>query len=132
MKRPGKSQKPERELIQLNQKAGCSFASRFLFPQPPLERHVAQVALKHQVMLRHDRHDHHRKLRALGLVNRDHVCQGQLVDFDHVQRADEADVAVVDILVVIVERLHDLIASAEGVEAEFLRVTGVFRKLFPR
>ena len=101
--------------------------------EPPAPGHarVEQIAPEHRVVLRGQRDHHGRVLRALRLVNRGRVGEHQLVELAEavgdltsveldqhlagfrVDRANEAKVAVVDVLVVVVLDLHHLVAGAE-------------------
>src|SRR6516165_2338120 len=93
---------------------------------------IDQVALQHRVVLGRQRDDHRRVLRALALMDCRRVGEHQLVElakavgnfaaieidvelaFLHVDVGHDAEVPVVDLLVIIVLDLHDLVARTEG------------------
>jgi hypothetical protein len=93
---------------------------------------VEKVALQHRVVLRHDRDDHGWIFRTLAFVNRRGVGGHQHVQFTKpvgdgsavedgtelaisgVDTFDVANIAVVDLLVVVVLDLHNLVAGGEG------------------
>ena len=107
------------------------------------------AALQHGVVLRQHRDDHRGVFRALALVDRRRISEHQHVQFAEavrdaasVEPGDQlaglrvdafhgADVAVVDVLVVVVLDLHDLVAGREGpAEAlDLLLAGGVQRRL---
>src|SRR5215470_2594545 len=83
-------------------------------------------------MLSHDRNDHGRVFRALALVDGRRIGRDQGVEFTEpvshgtaietrgeftgvcIDSVDIADVAVIDVLVVVVLNLHDLVTCSEG------------------
>lgn len=91
---------------------------------------VDEIALEHDVVAHAHRHDYHRELRALALVNGDGIGERQFIELRHVvfnrvavedhgqcsvggiDSGDIADVAVEYVLVVIVANLHHLVALA--------------------
>src|ERR1700752_2840653 len=93
---------------------------------------IHEVALQHRVMLSAEGDYDGWIFRALAFVNRRCIGEHQLIQvakpvdhlttvkldadfgFLHVDARDHAEVAIVDILVVIVLDLHDLVARAEG------------------
>src|SRR6516164_1980218 len=93
---------------------------------------VDQVSLQHRVVLSAERDHDGRVFRTLALVNRRRVGQHQLIEFAkavgeisaievdgelaflHVDARHDAEVAVVDLLVIVVLDLHDLISRTEG------------------
>src|SRR5437868_549376 len=92
---------------------------------------VDQVPLQHRVVLRRQRDDHSRVFRALALVDGRRIGQHQLIQltkavsdvtaveidaklpFLHVDARHDAEIAVVDVVVVIILDLNDLVARAE-------------------
>src|SRR6516164_8306267 len=101
---------------------------------------IDQISLQHRVMLRPQRDDYRRVFRALALVDCRRVGQHQLIeltkticDFPIVEVDVEFaflidarnEIAVVDVLVVIVLNLHDLVAwtesPAEPLDADLAR-----------
>ena len=104
---------------------------------------VEQVALQHQVVLGNQGQHHGREFRALRLVHRDRVSQGKLVGFapviihrvtfeidgqgmlERVEAGNKSDVAIEDVLVVVIDHLHYPVAGAEGLPVQrFLRLVG--------
>ena len=97
---------------------------------------IQQIPLQHQIMLGGHRHHHARILRALALMDRNGERMDQFVHFQkvvHHRRAVDADgegllqniharhaanVAVVDVFIVVVYRLHHLVAHAEQPPAQ--------------
>ena len=98
----------------------------------PRNAGIKQVPLQHGVVLRHDGNDNGGILRALGFVDRGGVGRDQRVEFAEavgdgapvearnklarlgVDAVDLADVAIIDLLVVVVLDLHDLVAGRKG------------------
>src|SRR5258707_3915763 len=93
---------------------------------------VEQVPLQHRIMLSHDWNYRGRVFRALALVNGRRIGRYQGVEFTEsigdglgveargeftgvgIDSADIADVAIVDVLVVVVLNLHDLVTRSVG------------------
>jgi hypothetical protein len=93
---------------------------------------VEQITLQHRVVLRHDRDHDGRVLRALALVDgrgvgrhqgikfakavsdRSSIETGGKLTFVWIDILHVSDVAVADLLVVIVFDLHDFVARREG------------------
>ena len=100
---------------------------------------VEEVALEHDVMAGHEGQEDDRVFAALALVDAHGVGEGELADLRALvvdgrlgeadgevvglELADVADVAVEDVLLVVVLRLHDLVPEAEGHDA--VRVLGL-------
>src|SRR6516225_9126168 len=104
---------------------------------------IDQISLQHRVMLRPQRDDYRRVFRALALVDCRRVGQHQLIEltkticdfpavevdvefaFLEIDARHDAEIAVVDVLVVIVLDLHDLVARtespAESLDADLAR-----------
>src|SRR5664279_1319381 len=93
---------------------------------------VEEIALEHRVMLRRHVDDDNRIFRPLGFVDRRGIGENELVQFAkeighvaaveancdlaelRVDRGDEAEIAVIDVFVVVVLGLHHLVADKEG------------------
>src|SRR5580692_1057591 len=116
---------------------------RFLLPEQDDELLAAgdpgvkQIALQHHIVLRRDGNDDSGKFRALRFMDRRRVSEDDLVEFAEgigdrpsvesdrhlaeveIDGSDEADVAVVDLFVIVVLDLHDLVADGKR-RPEFL------------
>src|SRR5258708_5326031 len=93
---------------------------------------VEQVPLQHRIMLSHDWNYHGRVFRALALVDGRRIGRDQCVKFTEsighgtaietrgeftgvgIDSVDIADVAIVDVLVIVILDLHDLVTRSEG------------------
>src|SRR5205823_144082 len=114
------------------------YAKRLLLPDQheqslaPCDPRVDQVPLQQHVVLRGERYHHRRKLRPLRLVDGNRVTQRDFIQFpevvlhkpiikadrnlmlDWVDAFNGSDVAVEDLLVIVVLRLDDLVANLES------------------
>ena len=101
---------------------------------------VDEVALEHDEVFHRHGHDHHRKFRALALVDCHGVGQRQFIEFRHIvfyeppviyngqgalrgiHGVDISDVAIEHVLVVVVADPHHLVASPKRVAAACQRL----------
>ena len=93
---------------------------------------VEQISLKHRVMLGHDRNDDGRVFRTLAFMDRHRIGRNECIEFaesvldystveanaklarSYIDIIDIADVAVVDLLLLVVLDLHHLVAGRKG------------------
>ena len=98
---------------------------------------VKQIALQHHIVLRRDGNDDSGIFRALRFMDRRHVSEDDLVEFAEgvgdwpavesdrhlaefeIDGFDVADVAIIDLFVIVILDLHDLVADGKG-RPEFL------------